>query len=248
MTRTDNRVALVTGGSRGIGRATAVRLAEDGFDVAFCYASDSEAARDTEKHIVELGRRTYVRKVDVSDRTAVGLLVDGAEDALGPIDAVVTSAGIVRDSSLALMAEEDWHAVLRVDLDGVYHVCQAVVQQMMRRRRGAVVTVSSVAGILGNAGQTNYAAAKAGVIGFTKSLAREAGPYGIRANVVAPGYVETDPVLRLPAEQLELAKRQIPLRRLGRPEEVAGLISYLLSPQAAYITSAVVQIDGGLGY
>lgn len=248
MNHTPGPVALVTGGSRGIGRATALRLAQDGFDVALCYRSDAAAAREVEKRITDLGRDTYVRQVDVSDGAAVGMLVEGIEDALGPITAVVTSAGIVRDRPLALMDGGDWHDVLRVDLDGVYHVCHAVVPEMMRRKRGAIVNVSSVAGIHGNAGQTNYAAAKAGVIGFTKSLAREVGRYGVRVNVVAPGFIRTDPVLSLPGDVLDRAASQILLRRLGEPEEVADLVSYLLSDRAGYLTGSVFRIDGGLHY
>jgi 3-oxoacyl-[acyl-carrier protein] reductase len=240
-----NPVALITGGSRGIGRATALRLAQDGFDIAFCYASDSSAAQEVEKDLTGLGCNVYVRRADVSTAAEVRTLVAGAEDALGPITALVASAAIVRDTPLALMEDEDWDTVLRVNLDGVYHVCRAVIDEMMARRHGAIVTLSSLAGLRGNAGQTSYAASKAAIIGFTKSLAQEVGPYGIRANVVAPGVINTDQITRLPESFHERAMQQIALRRYGRPEEVADLISFLLSERAEYITGSVLHIDGG---
>lgn len=243
-TRT-NPVALVTGGTGGIGRAVCLRLAQDGHDVALCYASDSASARTLEKEIAALGRKVYARRTDVSDPAAVNTLVAGVQDALGPVTALVTSAGVLRDTPVVLMESDQWQEVLRVHLDGVYHVCRAVVDEMTRQRRGSVVNLSSVAGLLGNAGQANYAAAKAGVIGFTKSLAQEAGRYGVRANVVAPGYIATDPVRRLPAEALDGAVERVALRRLGEPEEVADLVSFLVSDRAAYITGSVLRIDGG---
>jgi 3-oxoacyl-[acyl-carrier protein] reductase len=242
----DAPVALVAGGTRGIGRAVALRLAEDGYDLAVCYAAATDAARSLEKEITALGRRACIRRTDVGDSLAVDDLVEEVEDTLGPLDAVVTSAAVLRDGPLALMEDEDWSDVLRVNLDGVYHVCRSVINGMIERRRGAIVTMSSVAGLHGNTGQTNYAASKAGIIGFTKSLAREVGRYGVRANVVVPGFVSTDPVRELPADLRERFTERIPLGRFGEPAEVADLIAFLLSDRAAYLTGSTVQIDGGL--
>lgn len=240
-----NPVALITGGSRGIGRATALRLARDGYDVALCYAADANAARELEKEIRDLGGSVYVRRADVSDAAQVRALVAGAEDALGPIDALVASAAVVQDRPLALMDDGDWDTVLRVNLDGVYHACRAVVEDMMMRRQGAIVTLSSLAGVRGNIGQTNYAASKAGIIGFTLSLAQEIGRYGVRANVVAPGFIDTDQMARLPDGLLDRVVERVALGRLGRAEEVADLVSFLLSDRADYITGSVLHIDGG---
>ncbi|SCK04951.1 3-oxoacyl-[acyl-carrier-protein] reductase [Streptomyces sp. WMMB 714] len=242
----DSPVALVAGGSRGIGRAVALQLAGDGFDVAVCYASDTTAAQSLEKEIAALGRRCYIRRTDVSDSCAVEDLVDGIEDALGPVEAVVTSAAVLRDGPLSAMEDEDWADVLRVNLDGVYYVCRTVINSMIERRRGAIVTMSSIAGLHGNSGQTNYAASKAGIIGFTKSLAREVGRYGIRANVVVPGFVATDPVMDLPADMRKRFEERVPLGRFGTPQEVAELVSFLISERAAYITGSTFQIDGGM--
>ena len=246
MTTMVSSVALISGGSRGIGRAVALRLAADGFDVGLCYASDTEAARQVEKEILGLGRNAYVRKTDIADAAQVRTLLAGVEDALGPVTALIASAAVVRDKPLALMDDNDWSRVLSVDLDGVYHLCRGAIEDMMRRRCGSIVTMSSVSGIRGNAGQCNYAAAKAGIIGFTKSLAQEVGRYGIRANVVAPGFIATDQVAVLPERLQERAKDRVALRRFGQPEEVADLVSFLVSDRASYLTGEVITIDGGL--
>ena len=241
---TADRVALVTGGSRGIGRATVLRLATLGYDVAFCYRFRADAAEELAGELTGLGRRVLARRTDVTSLPAVQDLVEATEQQLGPIEVAVCSAGVVRDGPLVLLADADWQQVLRTNLDGVYHLCRSVAFGMMKRRRGCIVTLSSAAGVHGNAGQSNYAAAKAGVIGFTRALAKEVGRYGVRANVVAPGLIETDMTAGLAAGARDRLLTGIALGRLGRPEEVAELIGYLAS--AEYVTGAVFRIDGGI--
>ncbi|MET9610104.1 3-oxoacyl-[acyl-carrier-protein] reductase [Streptomyces sp. NPDC006512] len=241
-----NRVALVTGGSRGIGRATVRALARDGFDVAFCYRSDDSAARTLEKAGEEFGVQVVGTRVDVADGPAVRAWTEATEEGLGPVAAAVTAAGITRDNPLVLMEDEQWRQVIDTNLDGVYHVCRAVVFGMMKRRGGAIVNISSVAGVYGHGTQTNYSASKAGIIGFSRALAKETGRSGIRVNAVAPGFIETDMVAQMNDKARKDALSSIPLRRMGTAEEVADLVAYLASDKAAYITGAVLQIDGGI--
>lgn len=246
MTDSTGRVALVTGGSRGIGRATVRALARDGFDVAFCYRSDDASARTLEKAADEFGVRVTGSRVDVADAASVRAWIEATEENLGPVDAAVTAAGITRDNPLVLMEDEQWRQVIDTNLDGVYHVCRAVVFGMMKRRAGAVVNISSVAGVYGHGTQTNYSASKAGIIGFSRALAKETGRSGIRVNAVAPGFIETDMVAAMNDKARKEALSSIPLRRMGTAEEVADLVAYLVSDRAAYITGAVLQIDGGI--
>lgn len=248
MSESPRPVALVTGGSRGIGRQVVKQLAIDGYDVAFCFQSNQDAADLVVKEIAGTGAAVLARQVDVADAGSVDRFVRMTEDKLGPIGAVVSCAGIIRDNPLVMLANKDWQAVLRVNLDGTYNVCRGAVFHMMKRRAGTVVTMSSVAGVYGNAGQTNYSAAKAGIIGFTKAMAKEVGPYGIRANVVAPGFVETDMTAGLSDRLVKQFADRIALGRFGQPQDIAAVVSFLVSDRASYITGQVIGVDGGLSY
>jgi 3-oxoacyl-[acyl-carrier protein] reductase len=229
---------LVTGGSRGIGRAIAVELARAGASVVVGYRLGQAEA---EAVAAEIDGRAV--QADVGNPEEAKRLVDEA----GELDLLVNNAGVTRDGLLARMSDEDWQAVLAANLGGVFHTCRAVVRGMIKRREGAIVNVSSIVGLHGNPGQTNYAASKAGIIGFTKSLARELGNRGIRANVVAPGYVRTRLTDVLPADARELMLANTPLGRLGEPEDVAAAVRFLCSDAAAFITGEVLLVDGGLG-
>lgn len=240
------KVALVSGGSRGIGRAIVNRLAADGFNVGFCYNSDSAAADQVCAEATACGASVVCQQTDVRDLGAVRRLVAATEDELGPLDVVVANAGIVRDNPMVLMTPEQWTEVRSVNLDGTFHLCRAAVFSMMKRKTGCIVTLSSVVGLNGNATQSNYAATKAGIIGMTCSLARELGGYGIRANVVAPGMIDTEMTAGLSEAVRKRIVAQIPLGRLGAADEVADLVGYLASERASYITGQVFRIDGGI--
>jgi 3-oxoacyl-[acyl-carrier protein] reductase len=238
----DGKVALVTGGSRGIGAAIARELARAGARVAVNYRSGREAA---EEIAAEIGGIAVPG--DVADAEQARALVERAESELGDLDILVNNAGLTRDTLLARMSDEDWDDVLDTNLGGVFHTSRAVARKMLRRRAGSIVNLTSVVGLRGNPGQANYVAAKAGVIGFTKALARELGGRGVRVNAVAPGYIETGltAVLSEPVREAILANT--PLGRLGRPEDVAGAVRFLCSGEAAFVTGEVLLVDGGLG-
>lgn len=239
-------VALVTGASRGIGAACARALAADGFDVAIGYASGAEGAAATAAAVEAAGRRASVHRADVADEAQAAGLVEAAEEALGPLDALVLNAGITRDGLAVRMSDEDWSAVIDTNLSGAFYTARPALRGMLRRRAGSIVAVSSVVGLIGNAGQANYAAAKAGLIGMVRALAREAGGRGVRVNAVAPGYIATDMTAALADAHRDALLVQTPLGRLGDPEDVGNAVAFLCSPAAGFITGAVLSVDGGL--
>ena len=234
----EGKLALVTGASRGIGRAIAVALAAAGADVVIGYRSGKSEA---EQLAAELGARAV--QADVASPEDAKRLVEEA----GDVDVLVNNAGLTRDGLLARMSDDDWRTVIDTNLSSVFYTCRAVTRPMMKKRAGSIVNISSVVGVHGNWGQTNYAASKAGIIGFTKSLARELGSRNIRANVVAPGYVKTQLTDVLPKEATAAMIQNTPLGRVAEPEEVAGAVRFLASDDASFITGEVLLVDGGLG-
>ncbi len=234
----DGKLALVTGGSRGIGRAIALELGRAGANVVLSYRSGREEA---EAVAAEVGGRAV--QADVSDAGSAKALVDDA----GDVDILVNNAGLTRAGVLARMSDDDWHEVIETNLSSVFYTCRAAARPMMKRRGGAIVNISSIVGLRGNWGQTNYAASKAGIIGFTKSLARELGSRNVRANVVVPGYVRTRLTDVIPEDATKTMLDATPLGRLGDPEEVAGAVRFLCADEAAFVTGAVLLVDGGLG-
>jgi len=243
----EGRVALVTGASRGIGAATAVALAEAGHRVAVGWNSDADGAKATVTAIEAAEGEAMAVGVDVTDAGAVDAAVGQVEEALGPVAVLVSNAGITADGLFARMSEDRWRRVLAANLDGAFHVARRVVPAMMRARWGRIVTVSSIGAYVGAAGQANYAASKAGLIGLTRALARELAPRAITANVVTPGAVATDMTAALDESRRDQIAGAVPLGRMGTPEEVAAVIAFLASDAAAYVTGAVVPVDGGLG-
>jgi 3-oxoacyl-[acyl-carrier protein] reductase len=234
----EGKSALVTGASRGIGRAIAAELARAGASVVVGYRSGAEEA---EALAAEIGGRAI--QADVSSAEDAARLVEES----GDVDILVNNAGLTRDGLLARMSDDDWRTVIETNLSSVFYTCRAVTRPMMKKRSGSIVNISSIVGVHGNWGQTNYGASKAGIIGFTKSLARELGSRGVRANVVAPGYVKTQLTDVLPEEATKAMLDNTPLGRLGDPEDVAGAVRFLCSDEASFITGEVLLVDGGLG-
>lgn len=240
------KVALVTGGSRGIGRAVCLELARQGADVAVNYAGNEAAAQETAQACRELGVRAVVLRADVADAAACDAMVAQVLEQLGRLDILVNNAGITRDGLMLRMPEADWDAVLDTNLKGAFHCMRAAYKTMMRQKSGRVVNISSVVGLRGNAGQTNYSASKAGLIGLSKSLAKELATRNVTVNVVAPGFITTDMTDALPEGAREALLSTIPMKRLGAAEDVARAIAFLASDEACYITGQVLAVDGGM--
>jgi len=240
------KTALVTGASRGIGRAIAIALAEAGADVAINYSGSQDAAAETAQAVEALGQRAIVLQANVGKSSEFEAMVKQVVDTFGSIDILVNNAGITRDNLIMRMKEEEFDQVIETNLKGVFNGIKAVTRQMMKQRSGRIINISSIVGTIGNPGQANYVAAKAGVIGLTKSAARELATRGITVNCVAPGFIETDMTNKLAEETRTKLAEGIPLARLGSPEDIAGAVRFLASDAAAYMTGQTVHVDGGM--
>ena len=244
---TESRVAFVTGGSRGIGRACAIALAESGHRVAFCYLSDEDGAKETRAAVERTGVETLAVRTDIRDPAAVDSAFGEIEQALGPVALLVNNAGTTEDGLVARMSDEQWQRVIDTNLTGAFHTIRRATPKMMRARWGRIVNVSSVGGHRGGPGQANYAAAKAGLLGLTRSVARELAPRNVTCNVVAPGPIVTSMTEGLSDEWQVAAQEAVPLGRFGQPDEVGAVVAFLCSDRAGYVTGALVPVDGGLG-
>jgi 3-oxoacyl-[acyl-carrier protein] reductase len=240
------KVSLVTGSSRGIGRAIALALAEAGSDVVVNYVSNEEAAEQVVDKIRSLGRRAAAYRADVSNREQTDTMVDKAEEAFGTIQILVNNAGITRDRSFMKLSREQWHEVLLVNLDGPFNLTGRLLPNMVESKWGRMINISSIVAQMGNFGQANYAVAKGGLIAFTKTLAREVAKRGVTVNAVAPGFIDTDMTAVVPEEGLDLVRKLTPVGRLGTPEEVAIAVRFLADPKASFITGQVINVNGGM--
>jgi len=241
------RVVVITGGSRGIGRAVAEAFAPEASRLVLVhYDPDDSAAEETLTRVARSGLEAEAHRIDVSSRAGVQGLFDDVIERCGGVDVLVNNAGITRDTLLMRMSEEDWDRVLSVNLKSVFNCTGAVIQSMIKRRTGSIVSISSVVGRIGNAGQANYAASKAGILGFTRSVAREAAPRGVRVNAVAPGFIDTEMTANLPQKAKDAFMSQIPMGRIGKPEDVAKVVHWLCSDAASYVTGQTIHVNGGL--
>jgi 3-oxoacyl-[acyl-carrier protein] reductase len=240
------KVAIITGGTRGIGRAITLALCKEGADCAFTYASRKDLAESLTKEIEDMGRRVISAQVDVRDYEGTKDFVDSVKEAFGRLDILINNAGITRDKSLFMMSREEWAEVIDTDLTGVFNMTRACIITLLKQKSGNIVNISSSSGLHPLPGQTNYAAAKAGIIGFTKALAKEVAPYNIRVNAIAPGFVETDMTAALSENYKQKLLNTIPAGRFGKPEEIARIVLFLCSDDSRYLTGQTIEIDGGL--
>ena len=242
----ENKIALVTGASRGIGRAIALQLADEGAKIAINFAGNLAKAEEVKSEIESKGGEVLLVQANVADMVSVNEMITKIIDKWGRIDILVNNAGITRDGLLMRMKDSDFDDVININLKGIYNCTKIVSKHMIKQRSGKIVNMSSVVALTGNAGQTNYAAAKAGVIGFSKSLAKELAPRGINVNIIAPGFIDTDMTEAMSETAREAAIKSIPLGRAGKPEDIAQAVKFLVSENASYITGQVLRIDGGM--
>lgn len=240
----EGKIALVTGGSQGLGKAIALKLAENGADIAVVYVGPQEPAGQTVREIEALGRRVKAYVCDVRDEAAVNATVEAVKADLGKVDILVNNAGITRDMLMVGMEDADYDAVLDINLKGAFHMIRACYRDFMRKKYGKIINISSIAGLVGNAGQANYAASKAGLVGLSKSVAKELGSRNVCCNCIAPGFIATDMTKDIKADNPLLL--QVPMKRMGTPEDVANVALFLASPESDYITGETIRVDGGL--
>jgi 3-oxoacyl-[acyl-carrier protein] reductase len=241
-----DKIVLVTGGSRGIGKAMVLALASEGAHVAFTYKSATAAAEEVKKESEAKGRRVLAIQSDAKDFSAAAVVVDAVVKEFGRLDVLVNNAGITKDGLLMRMSEQDWDEVLNTNLKSAFNFSKAVCRQMMGQREGKIINISSISGVMGNAGQANYSAAKAGMLGLTKSLAKELASRNIQVNAIAPGFVDTDMTQKLNPQQKEAITNLIPLKRTAKPEEIASVVVFFASSASSYITGQVLCVDGGI--